>query len=82
MARASQPIVDPARDAASLLRRIGFLTLMLGLPLAAFASRTGAVLVLAIAVALLAAGAVFDRAPRQAVETSRRVVASPARNVG
>ena len=52
MARA--PSTDPARDAAALLRRLGFAVLMVVLPLVALFSRRGAVLFLPAGVTLSA----------------------------
>lgn len=56
--------VDPAGDAASLLRRIGFLVLMIGLPFGAFASRTTPVFVFAIGIAVMSAASVFGGVSR------------------
>jgi len=76
--RFPQTTVDPARDSASLLRRIGFLVLLIGLPLGALASRNGTVLVFVIGVALIALAAVFDRASRRLRESFGRLASSPA----
>ena len=64
MARKPEVSVDPARDAASVLRRLGFLTLMVGLPVSGLAGRTAPVFVVAIGIALVASAAFFDRAVR------------------
>ena len=58
MARA--PSIDPTRDAAALLRRLGFAVLVLVLPLVALFSRRGVVLFLPIGVALLVIASVLD----------------------
>ncbi len=49
----AQAPLDPATDAALLLRRIGFGTLALVLPLAALVSRRAAVVLVPIGVVLL-----------------------------
>lgn len=49
----AQAPLDPATDAALLLRRIGFGTLALVLPLAALVSRRAAVVLVPIGIALL-----------------------------
>lgn len=51
--RNAQPQLDPATDAAQLLRRIGFGTLALVLPIASLVSRRAAVVLVPIGVALL-----------------------------
>lgn len=53
MKRDRQTPLDPTADAAMLLRRIGFATLALVLPLAAMVSRRAAVVLVPIGVALL-----------------------------
>jgi hypothetical protein len=53
MARAPIPTTDPSRDAAALLRRLGFAVLTIGLPFAALLSRRGVVLLLPIGAVLL-----------------------------
>lgn len=56
----SQTQLDPAADAARLLRRIGFATLALVLPLAALVSRRAAVVLVPIGVALLIIAALVE----------------------
>ena len=74
MARA--PSTDPAKDAAALLRRLGFATLMLILPLVASFSRRGVVLFLPIGVALLVIASVLDGAYRPLRISADRLTAS------
>ncbi len=71
-------MVDPARDSASVLRRIGFLVLLIGLPLGAYVSATGLVIVAAIGLSLITAAAAFDGAARPVRESLGRLAASPA----
>lgn len=78
MARAPQPKTDPAGEAAALLRRIGFVGLMVGLPVAAFAARTGPVLVVAIAIPLIVAASLIDGARRPARTSIEALLGSPA----
>lgn len=56
--------LDPAADAAQLLRRIGFATLALALPLAALVSRRAAVVLVPIGVALLIIAALVQEPER------------------
>jgi hypothetical protein len=51
---------DPAMDAAALLRRMGFVTLMMALPLAALVSRRAVVVLAPIGIALLVLASVLD----------------------
>lgn len=60
MVRASTPAADPVAEAAAVLRRIGFATLTLLIPVAALASRRAIVVLAPIAVALLALAAFID----------------------
>lgn len=78
MARAPQPIVDPARESAPVLRRIGFFVLLIGLPLGAYVSAAGLVIVAAIGLALVGAAAAFDGAARPVRESLTRLAASPS----
>jgi hypothetical protein len=59
----AQMPLDPATDAALLLRRIGFATLALALPLASLVSRRAAVVLAPIGVVLLVIAALIE-APR------------------
>jgi hypothetical protein len=63
MNRPSQTMLDPAADAALLLRRIGFAILALVLPLASLISRRAAVILVPIGVVLLVIAALIE-APR------------------
>ncbi len=58
--RNAQAPLDPATDAAQLLRRIGFATLALALPVAALVSRRAAVVLAPIGVVLLALAALIE----------------------
>lgn len=66
---------DPARDAATLLRRLGILTLMIALPLSASAFRIGPVVAFVVGIVLLAVAAAFDGSLRvlqsNALDTAR-----------
>jgi hypothetical protein len=69
--------LDPTADAAMLLRRIGFATLALALPIAALVSRRAAVVLVPVAVSLLLLAA-FIEAPGKLVRDLRSVIASRA----
>lgn len=60
MPRAPSPAVDPAADAAALLRRVGFATLMLAVPLTALVTRRGVVVLAPIGIVLLVIAALLD----------------------
>ncbi|CAH1655258.1 Peptide ABC transporter permease [Hyphomicrobiales bacterium] len=60
----AQAPLDPATDAALLLRRIGFGTLALVLPLAALVSRRAAVVLVPIGIALLIIAALIEEPGR------------------
>lgn len=60
MARASNPPVDPALDAAALLRRVGFLGLFVIVPVTAQMGRRAAVILAPIAVVLLVLASAID----------------------
>lgn len=77
MARA-QATLDPAADAAALLRRLGFATLMLFVPLAALLTRRGIVVLVPVGVVLLVLAAALDGLNRPAGEAARRTLGSPA----
>jgi hypothetical protein len=78
MARASATNVDPAADAAALLRRVGFATLLLLTPTAALVARRGMVVLVPIAIALLLIAAALDGAHRPIGATLRRLARSRA----
>ncbi|HEY7385955.1 MAG TPA: peptide ABC transporter permease [Beijerinckiaceae bacterium] len=82
MARASSPPIDPAADAAALLRRLGFATLMLVLPVATLVARRGSVVLVPIGLVLIILAAVLDGRHRGLRETLPRVSASPATLAG
>jgi hypothetical protein len=54
--------VDPAADAAALLRRLGFATLMLAVPIAAMMTRRAVVVLVPVGIALLVIAAALDPA--------------------
>jgi hypothetical protein len=60
MARPHHSQVDPAADAAALLRRLGFATLMVAVPLTALVARRAVVVLAPIGIALLVIAALLD----------------------
>ena len=60
MVRAPTPTADPAADAAALLRRIGFATLTLVIPVAALVTRRAIVVLAPVGVMLLVLAALLD----------------------
>lgn len=70
--------LDPAADAAKLLRRIGFGILMIALPLAAMFSRRGAVIVMPVGAVLLLLALLVDPEKPPIMARLRRAAASPA----
>lgn len=76
MARAPLPILDPSRDAAALLRRLGFAVLMLVVPVAGLLSRRGVVLFVPIGVSLLVVAALLDSQVRPMRQTLARLLGS------
>jgi hypothetical protein len=60
MARPHPSQVDPAADAAALLRRLGFATLMVAVPLTALVARRAVVVLAPIGIALLVIAALLD----------------------
>jgi hypothetical protein len=73
--RNAQGPLDPATDAALLLRRIGFATLAVALPMASLVSRRAAVVLAPIGVVLLVIAALVE-APEMFVATLKRAVFS------
>lgn len=67
--------IDPATDAASLLRRIGFATLAVALPLASLVSRRAAVVLAPIGVVLLVIASLVEE-PGWFTGTLKRAVLS------
>ena len=78
MARAPLPTVDPAADAAGLLRRLGFATLMLALPVGALVARRGAVVLVPVGVILLVIAAALDGTHRNLRDSIAKTATSPA----
>ena len=78
MARASNPSIDPALDAAALLRRVGFFTLFVVTPVAAQVARRATVILAPIAVVLLVIAGTIDGKYRPVRPSARRLLTSPA----
>ncbi len=72
------PRLDPALDAAALLRRIGFATLVLAIPMVALVSRRAAVVLAPIGLSLLILAALIDGQGTPVGEGVRRALLSPA----
>ena len=68
---------DPTVDAAQLLRRVGFFTLVFLLPIGAVVSRRAAVILTPIAVALLVLASLIDRAPQKPLIAIRNAFMTP-----
>lgn len=82
MPRAASPSPDPAADAAALLRRIGFIALVVVVPLAALLSRRAIVILVPIGVVILCLATVLDGAARPARQGLRRVLRTRAMAAG
>lgn len=79
MARASNPsTIDPALDAAALLRRVGFFGLFVILPVAAQVARRATVVLAPIAVVLLILASAIDGKYRPVWPAASRLLRSPA----
>lgn len=78
MARASNPTVDPALDAAALLRRVGFFGLFVVLPVVAQVARRAAVILAPIAVILLVIASAIDGRQRPLRPALLGMLRSPA----
>ncbi|WP_375465443.1 peptide ABC transporter permease [uncultured Methylobacterium sp.] len=78
MARASTPTIDPALDAAALLRRVGFFGLFVIVPVVAQVARRATVILAPIAVALLIIASAIDGRQRPLRPTSARLLRAPA----
>ena len=78
MARAPSQTIDPAADAAALLRRLGFAALMLALPVGALVARRGAVVLVPVGVVLLVLAAALGGTHRGLRDSLRNVATSPA----
>jgi hypothetical protein len=74
--------LDPAKDSALLLQRMGFFTLVVALPVAAMISRRAAVVLVPIAVALLVIAALLAEPERLARALRRRSVKATALALG
>lgn len=78
MVRASPHTDDPAQDAASLLRRLGFFGLFVIIPIVSQVSRRGAVVFAPISVILLVIASAIDRSQRPVAQGLMGLVLSPA----
>ncbi|PJI52677.1 peptide ABC transporter permease, partial [Methylobacterium radiotolerans] len=79
MPRASNSTtIDPALDAAALLRRIGFFGLFVVLPVLAQVARRASVILAPIAVILLIIASVIDRRQRPVRPATYRLLTAPA----
>ncbi|MDP4023054.1 peptide ABC transporter permease [Methylobacterium sp. NEAU 140] len=78
MPRASSPTIDPALDAAALLRRMGFFGLFVILPVLAQVARRAAVILAPIAVVLLVIASAIDRRQRPVRPGIARLLTAPA----
>ncbi|HEX8417169.1 MAG TPA: peptide ABC transporter permease [Methylobacterium sp.] len=79
MARASTPsTIDPALDAAALLRRVGFFGLFVIVPVAAQVARRATVILAPIAIVLLILASALDGKYRPVRPTALRLLGSPA----
>lgn len=74
--RTPSPPIDPAADAAALLRRIGFATLVVLVPSASLVARRATVVLVPIGVALLVIAALLDGTNPGVVERLKRTSAS------
>ncbi len=78
MPRASHPTVDPALDAAALLRRVGFFSLFVVVPVVAQVARRASVIIAPIAVVLLVIASAIDNRQRAVRPGAFRLLRSPA----
>ncbi len=78
MVRSTSPSTDPALDAAALLRRVGFFTLFVIMPIAAQVARRATVLLAPIAVVLLIIASAIDRRHRPFADGLTRLLTRPA----
>lgn len=70
--------VDPAADAASLLRRIGFAVLCVAMPFAAIGARRSSVILMPIGVILLILSALLEPGERSFGDRLKSLLANPA----
>ena len=78
MARAVSSAVDPALDAAALLRRLGFFGLFVIVPVVALVGRRATVVIAPIAVVLLVIASAIDGRQRPLRPAGSRLLQSPA----
>ncbi|TXM91116.1 peptide ABC transporter permease, partial [Methylobacterium sp. WL116] len=78
MARPSTQTIDPALDAAALLRRVGFFGLFVIVPVVAQVARRATVILAPIAVALLIIASAIDGRQRPLLSGSARLLRAPA----
>lgn len=69
--------IDPAADAAQLLRRIGFAVLCVALPMAAITARRGAVILMPVGAILLILAALLEPTGKSLGERLRELLAQP-----
>ncbi len=72
------PPLDPAADAAALLRRLGFAILMVVLPFASFLSRRSTVVLAPVGVSLLIVSSIIEAPPRGLGRAARSWATYPA----
>jgi len=77
MARVPNPIVDPALDAAALLRRVGFFGLFVVVPVAAQVARRATVVLAPIALVLLIIASAIDGRQRPVRPALSQAIRSP-----
>lgn len=78
MARASSPTIDPALDAAALLRRVGFFGLFVIVPVVAQVARRATAILAPISVALLIIASAIDGRQRPLRPAGARLLGAPA----
>lgn len=77
MARNQRKPVDPVLSAAAMLRRVGFMLLLMALPVFATISRRAVVLIMPIGVSLIIIAALIDGGHRPVGQVNQRFAASP-----
>ena len=78
MARSPTPTIDPALDAAALLRRVGFFGLFVVVPVVSQVARRASVILAPIAVVLLVIASAIDGRQRRLGPLGLRLLGSPA----
>ncbi|WP_406856023.1 peptide ABC transporter permease [Alsobacter sp. KACC 23698] len=81
MARSARPSVNPALDAAGLLRRFGFAILVVAAPLLAVGSRRGLVVAAPIGIALMVLASAIESEGRQPLDRAVRSLLTPTAGV-